>query len=228
MRRIFCVVIASTIFMFSGFWSFNSNAQDKPVFQDKQESKVEDMASLYFPFHTGKAYLYELLGPTKTGKTRDRYVKCTKATRIDGESTGIFETVAYLGSMKIVKTDYFSVSEDLVYLTKTINFSGVLEYPVRPIILKVPKDNQEISWKSFDEFSEKEVTKKAVRQDSLKTKLKTFEDVIVVTYVAYIDDKKLTNKAFYAKGYGMVREELYDSGKLIPFMSREIVRIDDI
>lgn len=187
-------------------------------------AKAEEPISLsYFQSKLRSGYIYEKLSPVKTGDKRDRYVTYVDNDKIDGELVGLFETVSYLGPMKVKRSDLYTFVDNKVYHSVTFNeMTGKNVFFNRPTILIVPNPGKEEMWEDKDKGEK--YRSKLIK--SVNTNMKTFNDVLLVEREFDLDGKKVKYKEYYAKGYGLVRTEASLDGKVEGMISSDLVKIE--
>jgi hypothetical protein len=185
--------------------------------------KILGMSYFYGKPHVG--YTYEKLSPVKTGETRDRYVTCVETGKIDGEFVGLFETISYLGPMKIIRNDLYAFVTNKVYHTVTSNELTGEEYLFnRPTVIVVPKAGKEEFWENVEDSFDTKYKSKLIA--SVKTKMKIFNDILLVERAFKMRGDNVKYRDYYAKGYGLVKTEAFLNGKLEGMLSSELIKIE--
>ena len=184
-------------------------------------------AEEYFPFHTDKGYEYEMiLYPPDNPPSRVRhYTQCLNRNTIHGELAGVFETASFIEGMKFTNEHAYSIANGQVFFNSEKSVLGTEHYTNRPIILMIKQGNREYSWTSYDIGSKRDISRYAKRLSEIKTKLRTFKDVILVIHTVSLGNEEFIEKEYYARGYGLVKQESFNkAGKLL--ISKEITKID--
>lgn len=107
------------------------------------------------------------------------YVVCIKQGLLDGEPTGRFRTITYLGSMKIEKQDIYAIVGDTVFHTATSGMMGEEVFSRRPVILKIPPKGKEVTWTNESE-GVKIACKASYHQAKITTPVGQFTDLLKV------------------------------------------------
>ena len=189
-------------------------------------AKAEEPISLsYFQNDLKTGYVYERLSPVNTGDERDRYVTYIDSDKIDGELVGLFETIKYLGPMKVKSNDLYAFVDSKVYHSFTFNeLTGKHVFFNRPTILIVPKPGKVESWENNNNGDIVKCKSRLV--NSVKTSMKTFNNVVLVEREFKNNSKTVKYKEFYAKGYGLVKTEVSIDGNVRGMTSSDLVKIE--
>ncbi len=197
-------------------------------FSEANSESVPGNIQSYFPFLVDVGMHYNLLKPTQTGNTRYGYSVCTAKEIIDGELCGAINETMFLGTMKIKNISIYAIADNQVFLSYTKGLAGEHKYITRPIILKLPQNKKKkVEWSYHHDRDTSEIHKcTSEYMDSISTKLGVLKDIIVVTEQTFSEGELfLTEKRYYAKNYGLVRNEsIGKSGEVLDNVSYELVK----
>lgn len=185
---------------------------------------VEDAVKSYFLPIQGKNYRYDMLDDDGDGRvTRSR--RYTESGNIDGEFSAVFREVVLLGSLKTRTIEVYAINCNEVYLSTTENnLTGKQVHVIRPVILVLPIAGRNAHWTWSNEDGKHENT--ATFVDNVTTPLKRFNDVLLVSEELIYQGVLIQAKWYYAKGYGLVKEEHFVDRQRNPFVSDHVVKIE--
>lgn len=175
-------------------------------------------ASDYFMFKEGMKFSYKASGEDGTGKIPEMSYKCISVSNQGGEVKGSFYENTQWGSQN--QATYLAKGNEVLLIYTKNSFGGGDINPANPV-LKLPAESGETQWSWGDtNYSSQYLT-------SVKTKTKTYNDIVVVTEGSNPEYEMGTTKKFYAKGIGLVKIEFYDENdKLIEMMSFELIKYE--
>lgn len=222
MKTSFAGYLMSYFFLLAG----SAFAADSPQLTGNCSPATEDAVKSYFLPIKDKTYRYDTLGATDSGQGNDIFksITYTSSNNRDGEFNALLKTVAYLGSMKIKSSEVYSIACNKVHHTANENeVFGAKTFSDRPVVLILPVKGKDTHWTWSNEGERHKYS--ATFVDKVVTPLRVFSDVLLVS-----DEDNSVNvvtKSYYAKGYGLVKEECFDKkGHTVSVGSSQLVRID--
>jgi hypothetical protein len=201
-RRLFLIVL-----LVSG------GALGAPPHRSKCNPAANETLKSYFLPMPDKVYQYDMLARYNQGDSRARSITYEKSPNSDGDSTVLLKTVFYLGAATAKRSDKYSVACGKVYHSATeSDLLGRKTFGKRAIIMVLPEKGTVAKWTWSNDGGTHEYT--ATLVDETATPLKIFADVLVVSDQVNYEGSSIIKKYYYAKGYGLVKEELLIDGKV--------------
>lgn len=196
--------------------------------QNKCTPEIQKTVQDYFLPKFNAGYVYNKLDANSAGNKKAKHVIYYSRGIIDGEVNYFFETIHFVESMKIKRVDVYAIVCDSVYQTSNENqLSGKTVYTIRPVVLKLPTQGKAINWSWTGENDRSEVhNATATYLENYQTPLKIFDNVLIVKDVVTHKDGKYVIKYYYAKGYGLIKNEWYVDGKIFEDLSGNLAEIN--
>ncbi len=195
---------------------------------NKKKPSNNTSAIDYFQPKTNTIYHYDKLGVEPNGDIKHSLLACNKTKKQYNELFFYCDSITFFAGME-VRNEYVYKIQPNIITTVFIdnNMFGSINKSVKQraiVPFYLPTKKLKRKWIKNDGNNSLCVSSFT---SQITTKLKTFKNIVLAECEYVFKNKYISEKSYYAYGYGLVKQEQYYENELVPFMSKELVKIEN-